>query len=81
MKLENSIIEAVMEELVLIKGDHPNIEKWMVLPFDKWEDWESFDFLQLVVGLEERYEMKFHSKTIEAFASIADITEAIRNLS
>lgn len=79
MKLENSIIEAIIEEVSLIKGEHPNLEKWMTLPFEKWQDWESFDFLQLVVGLEERYEVKFHSSAIEKFSSVADISEAIRS--
>ena len=75
--------ETILEELTTILSDvlsDDTILLTMHTVRSDIPDWDSFSYIAFMVGVEERFGIKFKTSDIESFANVGEIVQRVSDL-
>ena len=69
-----SEIAQIIREVV----DQPDLQISMQTTAENVEEWDSFNHINIVVAVEARFGVKFHTAEIEELKNVSDLVDLVR---
>jgi len=79
MAMEEDEIQKSVTEIFKIILDNENIVLTRETTANDIEEWDSLTHIQLIVGVEKKFDLRFTSAEIQNFQNIGEVCDCIKN--